>query len=413
MQLPPSKSVAARKLVMDFIAGGCKPLAAELPDDADCGDISVLAAALSRGVPAGGVTVSVEASGTAFRLLTALYACCEGCSCRLTGTDRLRERPIAPLVDALRIMGADIQYTVREGFAPLLITGRKLRGGEIELDASTSSQYATALMLAAPLMANPLKIKYKIATASGPYVKLTAAMMRHRGVGAEADAEGVFVDHATYSPGRPRLERDWSAASFWYEIVAVSAGWATLPHLDPQSQQPDRRAAELFEMVGAVTEFTDEGAELSATPDLFSFLDVDLQDTPDLVPPLAAAACLVGIPFRFSGVAQLRIKESDRLAALRDELAKIGCVLTIEQYDNVLAWDGTRTPIQELPVFDSHNDHRIAMAMAAAAIFLPGIVIQGAECVAKSYPRFWDDLRAAGFTVVDADAPNPQTEDRR
>ncbi len=399
-------------MIMDFIAGGCRPLETNLPSDADCDDIAVLARALAGGLPADGATVDAGSSGTALRMLTALYAASEGCCCRLTGSDSLRSRPVGVLVDALRAMGADISYGVREGYAPLQICGRRLCGGTVLLDASTSSQYATALMLAAPLMERPLTIRYTVPAASGPYVRLTAHMMSARGVAAVADSEGVTVGGGMYSPAAAQLpEADWSAASFWYAIAAVTAGWVTMTNLSAASMQPDRAAAALFEQLGVLTgDGEDGGVELSATPELYSFLEADMEGCPDLVPPLAVTACLVGVPFRLNGVKALRYKECDRLAALCDELAKIGCPLTIENYDTTLAWDGTRLPLRELPVFDSHSDHRMAMALAAASVFLPGIVVRDAECVAKSYPRFWQDLVAAGFTIQEASAPAAQTE---
>lgn len=416
VELPPSKSAVARSLTMDFIAGGCRPLR---PGDGacdDCDDIKVLAAAYAGGVPADGATIDAGASGTALRILTAVFAAIPGSFCRITGTDGLRTRPIGPLVEALRRLGADVKCTVREGYAPVEICGKKLAGGTVELDPSVSSQFATALMLVAPLMAEPLTIRYTVPTASGPYVRLTAAMMSARGVHAEADAEGVSVGRGNYSAGGDETaERDWSAAAFWYEIAAVTAGWVTLPGLDAKSCQPDVAAATVFEQLGVTTGESDDGdgIELSANPEVFSRLDLDMTSTPDLVPPVVFAACLIGVPFRLDGVGALRFKECDRLAALRDEMLKLGCVLSIENYDNTLVWDGGRMPLRALPEFDSHGDHRMAMAAAAVAVFVPGIVVRGAECVAKSYPGFWQHLEAAGFRLSDPSEPLPQIEEDR
>lgn len=411
VELPPSKSAVARTLTMDFIGGGCRPLDVAPSGDDGCEDIDVLAKAYAAGVPTDGGTIDVGASGTALRLLTAVMAACEGSHCRITGTDGLRSRPVGPLVEALRVLGADIRCTVREGYAPLEIFGRRLAGGSVDLDPSASSQYATALMLASPLMSTPLTIKYTVATASGPYVRLTAAMMSARGVHAEADAEGVAVGPGNYGAGSGEAERDWSAAAFWYEIAAVTAGWVTLPGLDARSKQPDVAAINVFGQLGVTTEEGDDGVELSANPEVFSHLDLDMSNTPDLVPPTVVAACLVGVPFRLDGVGTLRFKECDRLAALRDEMLRIGCVLSLENYDNTLVWDGTRIPVRTLPEFDSHGDHRMAMAVAATAVFVPGIVVRGAECVAKSYPRFWQHLESAGFRLVDPSEPLPQVEE--
>lgn len=407
--LPLSKSMAARRLVMDFITGGSSALAS-VDETGNCDDIAVLRDILSAGTP-NGTTLNVHGSGTALRLLTALFAATEGCHCTISGNDSLRKRPVAPLVEALRSLGADIRYTVREGYAPLEINGHKLAGGAVALDASQSSQFATALMLAAPLMDKPLTINYTVPSTSGAYVRLTAAMMSQRGVETECDSEGIRISDGMYKTASEPIEPDWSAASFWYEIAAVTAGWVTIPGLQKKSLQADRAAAELFERLGALTEFTDDGAELSATPELFSFFEADVTNTPDLVPPLVVAACLIGVPFHLTGVKVLRYKECDRLAALCEELELIGCPLTIEDYDNVLSWDGTRRPLRGLPVFKSHGDHRMAMALAVCSVFMPGIVVQGAECVEKSYPGFWDDLRNAGFTLADPTDKLPETEE--
>lgn len=412
VQLPPSKSIAARKLTMDFISGGCRPLKIELPADADCADIKVIANILSAGIPTDGTDVDAASSGTALRIITALAAAIPGAHCRINGSDSLRSRPVGPLVDALVALGADIRCTVREGFAPLEIKGKRLAGGAVHLDPSASSQFATALMLATPLMEKPLAITYTVPTISGPYVVLTAQMMSARGVTAQADSDGVVVGAGNYSPAsNTLLEPDWSAAAFWYEIAAITAGWVTLPGLTGTSFQADKAAADVFGKLGVVTDFGDEGAELSASPELFSFLELDMSETPDLVPAVAVTACMVGVPFRLSGVAGLRHKESDRLSALCDELLKVGCVLSIGAYDNTLEWDGCRLPVRELPVFDAHSDHRIAMALAPVSVFVPGIVIKDADCVGKSYPAFWSDLESAGFTTSDPSAPLPRREE--
>jgi len=406
-ELPLSKSESARRLVIDFIAGGAGALA-DASRLAECHDIEVLRRALEMSGHAD--SIDLGASGTALRLLAALYAATPGVRCRLTGSDSLRQRPLAPLVDALREMGASITYCVREGFAPIEIEGRRLRGGDITLDASVSSQFVSALMLASPLMESPLRIATPGRRSSSPYLKMTAGMMTAAGVPAEVDPDGVSVSSGSYRVVDADVERDWSAAAFWYEIAALTAGWVTLPGLREKSLQGDSLAASLFERLGVITEFTAEGAGLSATPDLFSRLEADMSDTPDMVPALAVTAALAGIPFELSGVANLRHKECDRLAALRDELAKIGIPVTIEKYDDLLRWDGTRLPVREIPVFDSHADHRMAMALAPVAVFIPGTVIKDAGCVAKSYPGFWQQLQQAGFVLADPDEPMPDPQ---
>lgn len=402
--LPPSKSINTRAIVMGAIAGEkTAPIA--------CADTETLAQILGAGSLTG--TIDVGPAGTAMRFLCALAAASEGADCTLTGSPRMLERPIGPLVDALRSLGADISYESREGFPPLHIRGKRLTGGTLAVDASLSSQFISALMMTAPLMAEPLVIELKGIVGSLPYIKMTAEMMRRRGVPVELEPLTISVGNKPYrSAGTDDSEPDWSAAAFWYEIAALSAGWVTLTGLRRDSIQGDSGEAALFEKLGVLTEFTEDGAELSATPELFNSLDADMSGMPDAVPALAVTACMVGVPFRFSGVGSLHHKECDRIEAIIAELAKLGFVLETEAYGTTLVWDGRRRPVHELPVFDTYGDHRMAMALAPTAIFVPGIVVRGAETVEKSYPEYWENLREAGFTLLDPAEPLPETDDR-
>lgn len=408
--LPASKSLIARAMIMNYVGGRAADTG--LGDAADvCDDTRTLGAILAAGLPTDGATVDVGPAGTAMRFLCALCAATVGTDCLLTGCDRMLHRPIGPLVDALRALGAEVEYAGEEGFPPLRIHGRKLAGGELEVDAAVSSQYISALMMVAPLMAAPLTLKLRGNVQSLPYIQMTADMMCHRGVEAEVDRDSVIIAAGNYTRmSDDALEPDWSAAAFWYEIAALTAGWVTLTGLRDDSLQGDRQTVGLFERLGVITEFTDEGAELSSTPDLYSHLDADLSDMPDAVPALAVTACLAGIRFELTGVGALHHKESDRLEALVAELAKLGARLEIESYGTVLKWDGTRRPIHEMPVFDTHGDHRMAMALAPVAVFVPGIVVRDVEVVNKSYPEFWNHLRAAGFTLADPAEPIHEVE---
>ncbi|MDE6526072.1 MAG: 3-phosphoshikimate 1-carboxyvinyltransferase [Muribaculaceae bacterium] len=404
--LPPSKSIAARRLILNYIAGQ-KPSAA---DDA-CGDTAVLASALASGLPSDGSDIDVGAAGTAMRFLTALCAATDGCSCVLSGSERMCERPIGPLVDVLRVLGADITYLGDEGFPPLRINGRRLAGGSVEIDASVSSQYVSALMMVVPLLGDDLTVRLLGEARSMPYIRMTAALMERHGATVGLDRDKVEIARAPLKVC-DYAEPDWSAAAFWYEIAAVTAGWVTLEGLSDDTVQGDREAAKLFERLGVLTESSAEGAELSATPDLYNSLDADLADMPDAVPALVVTCCLTGIPFRLSGIDALRHKESDRIAALCAEMAKIGCLLETEAYGTVLSWDGRRVPVRSLPEFDPYGDHRMAMALAPVSVFVPGIVVRDAEVVAKSYPSYWQQLVDAGFRLADPSDPIPAIEEQ-
>lgn len=401
LTLPLSKSIANRALIMSASASLPLPGPGEAPSD----DVAVMAEALGR-PPKG--TVDIGPAGTAMRFLTAYFAALPGAEVTLTGSERMLHRPIGPLVDALRALGARIEYAGEEGFPPLRITGGKLHGGEIDIDASLSSQFISALLMVAPGFGSPLKVRLKGRAVSVPYIDLTLAMMRNRGIAAGREGMEVNVAPGSYrAPAADDSEGDWSAASYWYGIAALSAGFVALRGLREGSRQPDARVAEIFSRLGVVTEFTDlddedryigPTAQLSASPEVFSRLDLDMGGMPDLVPAVAVTACLLGVPFRLDGVANLRIKETDRIAALIAELGK----LTFRLYadgDDTLVWDGDRRPVASLEPVETYGDHRMAMAFAPAAIYFPGLTVLDPEVVTKSYPGFWDDLRAAGFEL--------------
>lgn len=392
IELPSSKSEAARAMV-------CRRLAGQDYHDLAgiCRDTEALAGALEA-LDERSHIIDISASGTAMRIMTALCAATEGFEGRLTGDDSLRARPVAELVDVLRALGADISYGVREGFPPLDIKGHRLSGGPVRINTDTSTQYASALLLAAPLMEAPLEMTLTGSAKRRPYVDMTARIMQV--FGADIDRERDFYRvEGQLIPSDFKVSRDWSAAAFWYEITAISAGFITLAGLRVDSLQGDSRCRDIFAMLGAVDEETSEGMELCANPDLYGSVEADLSDIPDCVPALAVTAAMVGVPFRFAGVGALKYKECDRTHALITELEKLGLRLELDKYDTELVWDGSRMHVTTMPVFDTYKDHRMAMALAPVSVFVPGIAIRGAECVDKSYPGFWDQLRDCGFTV--------------
>ena len=390
-RLPLSKSISARALVLNALTpGGRVPDKSRL---ADCNDTHVIAEALK--IRQG--NVDIADCGTAARFLTAFFAATEGVDVIISGTERMNQRPVGSLVDALCQLGAQIEYCGTEGCLPLHICGCRLNGGEVSLNASASSQFASALAMIGPTMREPLRINLGGEIASMPYLTMTLRMLENRGVRAEIAGYTVEVDATPCRDIKIECEPDWSAAGYWYAIAAVTAGWVTIPGLKRNSLQGDKILAEIGERFGVLTEFTDKGAELSATPDLYSRLDLDLSDNPDLAPMLAVVGCMVNMPYIFTGVANLRHKESDRINAIMEELFRCGWVLRSD--GNTLEWEGTIVPVGEMPVFSSRGDHRMAMALAVISQWIPGIVIRNAEAVAKSYPGFWDDLRDAGFIL--------------
>lgn len=396
ISLPLSKSISNRALIINALT----PNAHLLKRVAKCNDTDVMVEALSSMKE----EVNIGAAGTAMRFLTAYFAINEDRKIVLDGSARMRQRPIKALVDALTQCGAKIEYLGEPGYPPLKIEGRAMMGGAVSLPASISSQYISAILMIAPLMQQGLTLTLEGEITSRPYILMTLEMMRRWGVDCEFEGNVITVPHSQYQAIDFDAEADWSAASYWYEISALSAECIALKGLDEKSLQGDSRLVEFFKMLGVETEFDDEGLSLIPSPEQYSQITLDLSEQPDIAQTIAVACCMLRIPFKLTGLATLKIKETDRLVALQTELAKLSFNLRIEQ-DSQLIWEGERHPILEEPRIDTYEDHRMAMAFAPVALYMPGLVINDIEVVAKSYPEYWDHLQSIGFKCVDADAP--------
>lgn len=394
VRLPLSKSMSVRAIAMEAMGAPYEgPLA-------ECADTEAMrrVASCRRGEADAGE------SGAALRFGTALLAATPGADVLLTGSPRLLSRPMQPLLDMLRRLGADVEA---DGQGRIAVRGRSLQGGRLELAATDSSQFISALLMAAPAMAEGLHLTIDWNQPSLPYIDMTLAMMRARGIDCSREGIEIEVRPGCYrAPDTPDVEADWSAAVFWYEICALTAGFVDLPGLALPSLQADSAAAGVFGRLGVCTTADAEGVHLCADPEMHARLDLDCSAMPDMVPSLAVTCAMLGVPFELEGCAALRAKECDRVDAIIAELGRTGVVA---EYDRgTLSWDGRRVPVTEMPVFDARGDHRMAMALAPVAVFAPGIVIDGAECVAKSYPEFWHHLQAAGFVLADPTRPVEQ-----
>ena len=397
VDLPASKSISNRALILHALSGGVqRPM-----NLSDCDDTAVMIRALEQH----GAEIDIHAAGTAMRFLTAYLSTQKG-SHLLTGSARMKQRPIRLLVDALRALGADIQYADSEGFPPLLIQGKPLPGQEITLAGSVSSQYISALLMIGPTLPQGLTIHLAGQLISVPYINLTLSLMAHYGASARwTDERTIRVEPGTYQDVPFTVESDWSAASYWYEMMALWQPQAESPSpcveligLFPRSSQGDSRGAELFAKLGVHTAFTSRGVELSRLGVPVALMVEDLVDIPDLAQTFVVTCCLMGIPFRFSGLQSLRIKETDRITALQQELHKIGYVVK-DEADSILSWNGERCPAEEHPVIATYDDHRMALAFAPAILRLPSLAIAHPEVVSKSYPTYWRHLAAAGFSL--------------
>ena len=395
--LPSSKSISNRALAISALAGGD----GRVENVSDCDDTRVMLAWLKVRPD----TIDIGAAGTAMRFSTALLAVSEGTHV-ITGSERMKNRPIGVLVDALRQLGAQISYVEKEGFPPLRIEGNsQLRGGKVSLSGSVSSQYISALLMIGPMLKNGLILNLIDNIVSRPYIDMTLAVMRSYGAKAGwKDDHTIVVDPIPYQTGSYLVESDWSAASYWYEMVALSddaEAEIVLPGLFVKSLQGDSRGAEVFERLGVSTEHRGEEVVLRKNGMRVERLDVDFVEMPDLAQTFVVTCCLLGVPFHFTGLQSLKIKETDRIEALKKELAKLG--FQIEDRNNSeLLWDGIRNKAcistDEIGI-DTYEDHRMAMAFAPVALKDGNIAINNPHVVSKSYPRYWEDLESLGFRV--------------
>ncbi len=388
--LPSSKSISNRTLILNALSG-CPQ---DIQNLSDCDDTEVLVKALGFEE----CDFDIKAAGTAMRFLTALLATKEG-NWTITGTERMKNRPIKLLVEALRSVGGKIEYMEKEGFPPLRIHGSQLQGGKISMAGNVSSQYISALLMIAPLMKNGLTLQLKGEVVSKPYIHLTIELMKIFGVDAEWNGATIDIHPQSYKPVSFTVESDWSAASYWYEIAALSKVEITLKGLFENSLQGDSAVARLFEPLGINTVFTTGGVILKQANRQTQTMEYDFEDEPDLAQTFVTTCCLLNIPFHFTGLQSLKIKETDRIEALKNELRKLGYLLE-DSNNSILTWDGKRCEAEATPTIKTYEDHRMAMAFAPAALVRQhGITIANPEVVSKSYPYYWEDLQKAGFSI--------------
>ncbi len=458
LTLPTSKSFCARALVINHLCE--QPI--ELEGLSDCDDTQAILQGLealhnSEGAP---LRVDIGAAGTAMRFLTALFAATPQLDVVITGSQRMKERPIGALVTALQAAGADISYVEKEGYPPLRIRGRQLEGGTLALPSNISSQYVSALLMIAPTMRRGLQLELVGKVASAPYIRMTMQVMKAFGVEAKWEKNIISVvrgqryartlsSHCettkeTEQAASYTIECDWTAASYWYEIVALhpdKAARVLLRGLREASEQGDAVCARWFEALGVTTTFTAEGAILekstkspqvalecnnctsedtelsSQTDDNFCESNEDLPQTtshssqadyfyckdatplwldfaaaPDLAQTFVVTCALLSHPFHFKGLESLRIKETDRIAALIAELQKLGKhIEAIREGELRYTAQNDSSPAHPITIA-TYDDHRMALAFAPAALRFPQLSIEHPEVVAKSYPHYWEHL---------------------
>lgn len=403
IMLPASKSISNRALIIQALTKR-----GMMPENlSDCDDTEVII----RGLGKQSEIIDIKAAGTAMRFMTAYLSATEG-EHTITGTERMKHRPIGILVDALRYLGAEIEYVGEEGYPPLHIRGRQLEGGTLQIAGDVSSQYISALLMIAPILTKGLELKLTGNIISRPYIDLTLHLMHEFGVAAEwSDFDTIRVKPQPYQQRAYTIESDWSAASYWYEILALTddtQSKVTLQGLKDGSRQGDSTVRYIFSLLGIKTSFKEKGvngmpeALLTRHSRMLNRMDYDFTNQPDLAQTLIAVCPVLGIPFHFTGLGTLKIKETDRIEAMKREMEKLGYILH-EEEGTALSWTGERCEPMTQPTIDTYEDHRMAMSFAPLAIKLGEIRINNPEVVSKSYPHYWADLRKAGFKIQQVD----------
>lgn len=396
IQLPGSKSISNRILIIKALSG----LSFEIKNLSNSDDTKHLKDALENYSTQS--LINVGHAGTDMRFLTAFFCLQKGVY-ELTGSDRLQQRPIKDLVDVLQIFGADISYKNNEGFPPLVINGTQLNGGKVEMRGDVSSQFISALLLIAPYLTHGLELSVKGELVSTPYVNMTISIMKE--FGAQLDWNGnsikVFPVPYSYSNESYLVESDWSSASYYYSLVALSPVGTELVicNLYENSLQADSICNLIYGDFGVKTIYHNNTITISkkSNPVIQSF-HYNFIKCPDIAQTVVCSCLGLQMPFVFTGLQTLKVKETDRIIALQNECKKIGAELSIT--NNSIQWDAdTSLKTEESIIIATYNDHRMAMSFAPLSLLLNDMVIEHAEVVSKSYPEFWDHLKSIGIII--------------
>lgn len=396
--LPGSKSISNRVLMIKALSDS----SFDLENLSDSDDTSHLLDALRAIEARSSPVIDIGHAGTDMRFLTAYLATREGATYELTGSERMQQRPIGELVNVLKSLGADISYKHKEGFPPLLIRGKKLEGGSTVIRGDISSQFISALLLIAPYFEKGLELELTGNIVSKPYIDMTTETMKLFGAQVSEAGNTWKVNPMPYQNRKEAymVESDWSAASYFYSIVALSPPGTslTLKGLFEKSLQPDSACSTIYKRFGVETTFEDRAIVISKTREVLSeIMAYDFTDCPDIAQTLACTCAALQMPFHFTGLQTLKVKETDRILALQQELAKFE--IQLEATAHSLSFDGHSVLSREPVQIATYNDHRMAMSFAPLALVHDHVSIEHAEVVSKSYPCFWGDLRKIGFVT--------------
>lgn len=387
--LPASKSISNRALILNALSGS----KSNLHNLSDANDTQLML----RLVNSKDSVIDVEDAGTTMRFLTAYFGVTNQHKL-ITGTDRMKERPIGILVNALRLLGVDIVYQEKDGYPPLATKGfERQKNDSIRIRGDVSSQFISALMMVAPILPHGLILELEGKVGSRPYIEMTASLMQQFGVSCQLYDDRVIIPSQPYYQTDFTVESDWSAASYWFAFTALAErAEILLPRLTLESLQGDSVIVDIMEQLGVKANLDENGLLKLTKKDPWKQLRWDFTDCPDLAQTVAVVCAAKGIPGHFTGLESLRIKETDRIMALQNELQKIGANLVEEDSEN---WN--LIPSKSLPAsasFDTYKDHRMAMAFAPL-VTLMDVTIENPGVVKKSYPNYWNDLKSFGIKI--------------
>lgn len=398
VQLTGSKSESNRALILEALSRGL----IRIENLSEAADTVIMRQALQQAqhTQTTHKTIDIGPAGTAMRFLTSYLNLAEG-SFTLTGTERMQQRPIGILVDALRTIGADITYEKAEGYPPLRIEGGlKQTADNLRIKGDVSSQYLSSLLLVAATLEQGLTLHIEGELTSKPYVSMTLDMLQEAGVKHHWSANSISIAKQPFTETTIYIEPDWSAASYWYSIVALSEdGHIVLPGLKKSSLQGDIAIADIMQHFGVESRFESDGLHLIKTNNISTEKLFDFKECPDLAQTVVALAAGLQRDISITGVETLKIKETDRIAALRQEISKFGAELITDGEVYHLQTTGVAFP--HTIAFDTYEDHRMAMAFAPLALIFNNITINEPMVVEKSYPLFWEHLKSQGFKIVE------------
>lgn len=390
-----SKSLSNRYLVLKHVL----QLSGEPLNVSTSEDTRLLISALETIQNNTEATIDIGHAGTDMRFLTALLSATPG-RWILTGSGRMKERPIGELITALKLVGADIGFLEKENYPPLLINGQKLKGGEVSMNGEISSQFISAVLLSAPLFEKGISIKIDGEIVSRPYINMTIELMREFGINVAEEKNTISIDpiKKATTPKNNAIESDWSSASYWFSICALSQdAEITLKTFYNKSVQADSVLPGLFKQLGVFTEWGDNEIHLKRQKVAASSFTHDFTHCPDIAQTIAVTCFGLGINATLTGLKTLRIKETDRIEALKVELEKLGAQISVG--DDFITLKGKPNRLEDAPLIETYGDHRMALSFAPLALRYPAIRINNPGVISKSYPEFWNDLLSVGFNV--------------